>query len=91
MIVNWFNCRRSGRSVEWIDAFNAIVISWPGMGAGILEVLHRRLRLDGRCWNMKRVPRVYCDKGLNVPRCSLPNTFFDVLLFKHQTVKITVW
>ena len=39
----------------------------PAWALGILEVL-RQLRLDGRCWNKKRVHRVYCDMGLNMPR-----------------------
>lgn len=55
----------SERDAEVINALNAIVIRHGRWG---FWKCFARLRLDGRCWNKKRVHRVYCDMGLNMPR-----------------------
>lgn len=48
-----------------IEALNAIVSRHRHCG---FWKCFTRLRLDGRRWNKKRVHRVYCDMGLNLPR-----------------------
>ncbi|SDX58726.1 putative transposase [Nitrosomonas oligotropha] len=53
------------RDAEVIDALNAIVTLDGRWG---FWKCFARLRLDGRCWNKKRVHRVYSDMGLNMPR-----------------------
>lgn len=53
------------RDAEVIDALNAIVARHGRWG---FWKCFMRLRLDGRCWNKKRVHRVYCEMGLNLPR-----------------------
>jgi len=53
------------RDAEVIDALNAIVGRHGRWG---FWKCFARLRLDGRCWNKKRVHRVYCEMGLNLPR-----------------------
>lgn len=55
----------SERDAPVIDALNAIVSRHGRRG---FWKCSSRLRLDGRCWNKKRVHRVYCDMGLNLPR-----------------------
>ena len=57
----------SKRDAPVIDALNAIVTRH---GRWEFWRCFTRLRLDGRCWNKKRVYRVYCDMGLNLPRRS---------------------
>lgn len=57
----------SERDAQVIDALNAIVTRHGRWG---FWKCFTRLRLDGRCWNKKRVHRVYCDMGLNLPRRS---------------------
>ncbi len=54
--------QRDGRL---IDALNAIVSRHNRWG---FWECYRRLRLDGLGWNHKRVYRVYCAMGLNLPR-----------------------
>ncbi len=53
------------RDAEVIDALNAIVTRHGRWG---FWKCFTRLRLDGHCWNKKRVHRVYCEMGLNLPR-----------------------
>ncbi len=53
------------RDREVIDALTAIVEANPRWG---FWKCFDRLRLDGRDWNHKRVHRVYCGLGLNLPR-----------------------
>ena len=53
------------RDAEVIDALNAIVELSPRWG---FWKCFDRLRLDGRRWNHKRVWRVYCQLGLNLPK-----------------------
>jgi len=48
-----------------IDALNALVEKHPRWGFGLC---FDTLRLNGRCWNHKRVYRVYKTMGLNLPR-----------------------
>lgn len=48
-----------------IDALNAIVLQRPRWG---FWKCFDRMRADGHAWNHKRVHRVYCDMGLNLPR-----------------------
>lgn len=55
----------SERDAEVIDALNVIVTRHGRWG---FWKCFTRLRLDGRCWNKKRVHRIYCDRGLNMPR-----------------------
>ncbi|MBN3342775.1 IS3 family transposase [Pectobacterium brasiliense] len=55
----------SERDAEVIDALNAIVTRHGRWG---FWKCFSRLRLDGHGWNKKRVHRVYCDMGLNLPR-----------------------
>ncbi|WP_416172574.1 IS3 family transposase [Achromobacter xylosoxidans] len=55
----------SERDAQVIDALNAIVTRHGRWG---FWKCFTRLRLDGRGWNKKRVHRVYCDMGLNLPR-----------------------
>jgi putative transposase len=53
------------RDAEVIDALNGIVEMSPRWG---FWKCFDRLRLDGRQWNHKRVWRVYCQLGLNIPK-----------------------
>lgn len=53
------------RDGEIIDALNAIVEVSPRWG---FWKCFDRLRLDGWAWNHKRVWRVYCQLGLNIPK-----------------------
>lgn len=53
------------RDREVIDALNAIVEKRPRWG---FWKCYDRLRLDGHCWNHKRVYRVYKAMKLNLPR-----------------------
>lgn len=53
------------RDGEVIEALNAVVERHSRWG---FWKCHQRLRLDGRSWNHKRVWRVYCEMGLNLPR-----------------------
>ncbi len=55
------------RDAEVIDALNGIVSRHGRWG---FWKCFTRLRLDGRNWNHKRVYRVYCEMGLNLPRRS---------------------
>lgn len=55
----------SERDAEVIDELNAIVAKHGRWG---FWKCYTRLRLDGHSWNKKRVHRVYCDMGLNLPR-----------------------
>lgn len=55
----------SERDAEVIDALNTLVTRHSRWG---FWKCFTRLRLDGRGWNKKRVHRVYCDMGLNLPR-----------------------
>ncbi len=55
----------SERDAEVIDELNAIVTKHGRWG---FWKCFTRLRLDDHCWNKKRVHRVYCDMGLNLPR-----------------------
>lgn len=56
---------RLARDVELIDALNGVVERNSRWG---FWKCFQRLRLDGRQWNHKRVWRVYCEMGLNLPR-----------------------
>jgi putative transposase len=53
------------RDAEVIGVLNELVSRKPRWG---FWKLHDRLRLDGRCINHKRLHRVYCALGLNLPR-----------------------
>ncbi len=53
------------KDAEVIDALNGVV---ERNGRWGFWKCFDRLRLDGRPWNHKRVWRVYCDLGLNIPR-----------------------
>jgi putative transposase len=53
------------RDAPVIDALNDLVGSHGRWG---FWKCFDRIRLDGRLWNHKRVHRVYCDMGLNLPR-----------------------
>lgn len=53
------------KDAEVIDALNGIV---ERNGRWGFWKCFDQLRLDGRPWNHKRVWRVYCDLGLNIPR-----------------------
>jgi len=53
------------RDAEVIDALNQLVARKPCWG---FWKLHDRLRLDGFGFNHKRLHRVYCAMGLNLPR-----------------------
>ena len=55
----------SERDAPVIDALNAIISRHGRWG---FWKCFSRLRLDGRLWNKKRVYRVYCEMGLNLPR-----------------------
>lgn len=55
----------SERDAEVIDALNGIVETSPRWG---FWKCFDRLRLQGQTWNHKRVWRVYCQMGLNIPR-----------------------
>ncbi len=54
----------SQRDAAVIDALNGVVEAHRRWG--FWKCFHR-LRLDGHGWNKKRVHRVYCDMGLNIP------------------------
>ena len=56
---------RAERDAEVIDALAAEVARHSRWG---FWKCFRRLRLDGHSWNHKRVHRVYCALGLNLPR-----------------------
>ena len=53
------------RDAAVIDALNGVV---ERNGRWGFWKCYDRLRLDGRAWNHKRVWRVYCELGLNIPR-----------------------
>jgi len=53
------------RDEEVIEALNGVVERHGRWG---FWKCYQRLRLDGRSWNHKRVWRVYCEMGLNLPR-----------------------
>ncbi|ARN23655.1 transposase [Piscinibacter gummiphilus] len=53
------------RDAEVIEALNVVVERRSRWG---FWKCFDRLRLDGRPWNHKRVWRVYCEMGLNLPR-----------------------
>lgn len=53
------------RDADLIDALNKIVDKHRRWG---FWKCFARLRLDGHGWNKKRVHRVYCTMGLNMPR-----------------------
>jgi len=53
------------KDAEVIDALNGVVERNARWG---FWKCFDRLRLDGRPWNHKRVWRVYCELGLNIPR-----------------------
>lgn len=53
------------RDAEVIDALNGIVSRHGRWG---FWKCYDRLRLDGRNWNHKKLHRVYCEIGLNLPR-----------------------
>jgi putative transposase len=53
------------RDAKVIDALNGVV---ERNGRWSFWKCFDRLRLDGRPWNHKRVWRVYCELGLNIPR-----------------------
>lgn len=56
---------KPGADHEVIAALNAIIERHPRWG---FWKCYYRLRLDGHCWNHKRVHRIYCALRLNVPR-----------------------
>lgn len=56
---------RLERDGELIEALNTLVEHHSRWG---FWKCYQRLRLDGRRWNHKRVWRVYCQIGLNLPR-----------------------
>jgi len=64
--TEWYRrpASRMERDVEVIEALNELVARKPRGG---FWKLHDRLRLDGRCINHKRLHRVYCELGLNLP------------------------
>lgn len=51
----------SERDADVIEALNAIVSRHGRWG---FWKCFTRLRLDGRCWNKKRVHRVYCKRSI---------------------------
>ena len=53
------------RDAPVVDALNALVDKRPRWG---FWKCFDRLRNQGRSWNPKRVHRVYCKLGLNLPR-----------------------
>ncbi len=53
------------RDADVIDALNTVV---ERNGRWGFWKCFDRLRLDGQPWNHKRVWRVYCDMGLNIPK-----------------------
>jgi putative transposase len=53
------------RDGELIEALNGVVERHSRWG---FWKCYQRLRLDGWLWNHKRVWRVYCEMGLNMPR-----------------------
>src|SRR5689334_21826964 len=53
------------RDRDVMEVLNEIVARRPRWG---FWKLHDRLRLDGHCINHKRLHRVYCALGLNLPR-----------------------
>ena len=55
----------SERDADVIDVLNKIVENHQRWG---FWKCFSRLRLDGHQWNHKRVHRVYCHMGLNLPR-----------------------
>ena len=57
--------KRAERDAPVIEAFNHLVARHPRWG---FWKCHDRLRLDGCRWNHKRLHRVYCALGLNLPR-----------------------
>jgi putative transposase len=62
-------CRGPGRRPEHdaplVDGLNGVVEVHPRWG---FWKCYDRLRLDGHRWNHKRLWRVYCEMGLNLPR-----------------------
>jgi putative transposase len=48
-----------------VDELNAVVEIHPRWG---FWKCHDRIRLDGHPWNHKRLWRIYCEMGLNLPR-----------------------
>lgn len=50
---------------EVIQTLNALIERHPRWG---FWKCYSRLRLDGHCWNHKRVHRIYCTLRLNLPR-----------------------
>ena len=56
---------RAQRDVAVIDTLNELVAKHPRWG---FWKCYDRLRLDGCRWNHKRLHRVYCAMGLNLPR-----------------------
>lgn len=63
----YYRLRRSAlaRDAAVIDALQAVVARHPQSG---FWKRYRRLRRRGHPWNHKRVHRVYCALGLNLPR-----------------------
>lgn len=55
------------RDRDVIEALNRLVTAYGRWG---FWKCYDRLRLDGHGWNHKRVHRVYCELGLNLPRRS---------------------
>ncbi len=53
------------KDAEVIDALNGVV---ERNGRWGFWKCFDRMRLDGQPWNHKRVWRVYCELGLNIPR-----------------------
>jgi putative transposase len=56
---------RAARDAPVIEAINEVVEKRPRWG---FWKCFERLRADGRCWNHKRVYRVYCTMRLNIKR-----------------------